>query len=919
MRKWIFILLAVVAACRAQNVGYLAAYMTGDDERHLYYAVADTAFRFHVINEGKPILSAHYCDSLIRDPMLFRDQQGIYHMVATVSWSKRPFTMWDSDDMLHWKNERLIDVAPEGATKTWAPEIAYDEEEDVYIVYWTAEINNDWSTAAIYYATTRNFKEFSAPQVLYREEKDGILDANLIKANWLYHLFYRDNGVWVVTSEHAQGPYSNRRLVTNDNVEGPYVFPLNDGDGYGIVWDYFGGSRGFGLSISKDLQDWQRVTNAQEPFYNDNVCFPKGIRHGSIRGITQEELDFLKNSKQQTQSWIWYPGDIDIWMGNKINNLRTERGSFYPAFWRADSHEQTVEFQKTVELTEAEEVEIHAEGQYGIKIDNDYLFGMPESFMVSNGKHTLHIVVHNNVTPPALWLKGKTILSDTTWTVNNYAVSTKADTWTEADGSLIFTHPQQRPSCYHLPVTEIQPVKVQPGGKEIFAEWERECIGYLWLNGVKGNGQLNIYYGESPDEARDKEYAYLIDKVIFTADSIIDLATMTTNKRQGQDYRLACSRAMRYAMVECVGNITVDGVTLLSEMKDVERRGSFECNDTLINHIWQVGAYTLHLTDREVMIEGIKRDRWMWSGDAIQSYLMNYYAFFDTPVVKRTIWALRGKDPVQQHINTILDYTFYWFNAIYDYYLYTGDAGFVRQIYPRMKTLMDYAQSRLNERGMVEGQQGDWVFVDWSPQWMPKDGELAFEQLVYLRSLQTMQQCASLVGNSQDTQQYGDAAERLRSLIIPTFWNEAKGALVHHTKEGQQQSVVTRYANIFAVLYGLLDEEQRKSVLTNVLQNDSVMEITTPYMRFYELEALCALGLQRQVLQEMRAYWGGMLAQGATTFWETYDPKEGYPERLAMYGNRYGKSLCHAWGASPVYLLGKYYLGIPPKATYTLR
>ena len=83
-------------------------------------------------------------------------------------------------------------------------------------------------------------------------------------------------------------------------------------------------------------------------------------------------------------------------------------------------------------------------------------------------------------------------------------------------------------------------------------------------------------------------------------------------------------------------------------------------------------------------------------------------------------------------------------------------------------------------------------------------------------------------------------------------------------------------------------------------------------MRFYELEVLCALGQQRQVLDEIRSYWGGMLAQGATTFWETYDPKEGYPERLAMYGNRYGKSLCHAWGASPIYLLGKYYLGVCP-------
>jgi len=33
-----------------------------------------------------------------------------------------------------------------------------------------------------------------------------------------------------------------------------------------------------------------------------------------------------------------------------------------------------------------------------------------------------------------------------------------------------------------------------------------------------------------------------------------------------------------------------------------------------------------------------------------------------------------------------------------------------------------------------------------------------------------------------------------------------------------------------------------------------------------------------------------------------------------MYGRKFGKSLCHAWGASPIYLLGKYYLGVKPTA-----
>lgn len=94
--------------------------------------------------------------------------------------------------------------------------------------------------------------------------------------------------------------------------------------------------------------------------------------------------------------------------------------------------------------------------------------------------------------------------------------------------------------------------------------------------------------------------------------------------------------------------------------------------------------------------------------------------------------------------------------------------------------------------------------------------------------------------------------------------------------------------------------------------NPDVEAITTPYMRFYELEALCQMGMYDYVMGEMKSYWGGMLNEGATSFWEKYVPTETGTQHLHMYGRPYGKSLCHAWGASPVYLLGKYYLGIKP-------
>ncbi len=304
MKQFIIIAFTALVLCPCQakkpqkeerKVAYLAAYMKGNDEKNMYYALCENKFIFSALNEGNPVISASFDDKLLRDPMVLQGKDGVYHLVATVSWKNRPFTIWDSKDLITWENERLVDIAPEGATKTWAPEFVYDEEKDLYLVYWTAEIHDDWSTASIYYATTKDFVNFSDTRILYKED-DGILDANIVKVNGLYHLIYRRNGIRIVTSAHAQGPYSNSQLLTPENVEGPFAFPLKEGNGYGIVWDYFGKSLGYGLWTSPDFKEWIPVTNKKYPYYNENVEFPAGIRHGSIVGLTQKELKKIKKA-----------------------------------------------------------------------------------------------------------------------------------------------------------------------------------------------------------------------------------------------------------------------------------------------------------------------------------------------------------------------------------------------------------------------------------------------------------------------------------------------------------------------------------------------------------------------------------------------------------------------------------------------
>jgi alpha-L-rhamnosidase len=602
-------------------------------------------------------------------------------------------------------------------------------------------------------------------------------------------------------------------------------------------------------------------------------------------------------------TWIWYPGDFEIWLSNEVQARRVERDAFAPPFWRMDSAWPSVIFTKQTNTAAPEELTVEAEGRYNVTIDGTYVqTGLPKVTLPA-GQHTIAIQVLNQKGLPALRVEGRTVRTDGSWTVATFnrtpfnlpsaAAPIPAGRWN-------FNRSDTPPSAFRLPTEPKDPVKTERVGNATLVDFGQETFGYIRLRNLAGQGRVNLIYGESEDEARAPDKAETLDR-------------FPVNARTAADFTTPASRAFRYVLVQPEGNVRFDGVSMLYESLPNPRRGAFRSSDETINRIWEVSARTLELNSREFYFDGIKRDRWVWSGDANQSYLMNYYLAFDQGTVQRTMWALRGKDPVEQHINTILDYSFYWFVSIYDYYLFTGDRELVQRLYPRMQSLMDFVLARRNRNGLVEGRPGDWVFIDWPPQEMPKDGELSAEQLLFARSLEAMALCARLVGDSR-ADEYRLLASSVRVQTMQQFWDPAQQALVHHRKDGRQVPLVTRYANMFAMLFGYLTPAQVESVKTGVILNDKIMKITTPYMNFYELEAMCQIGQFDYVTKQLREYWGGMLKEGATSFWEFYDPKETGAARYAMYGRPFGKSLAHAWGASPLYLLGRYYLGVRPTA-----
>jgi alpha-L-rhamnosidase len=588
--------------------------------------------------------------------------------------------------------------------------------------------------------------------------------------------------------------------------------------------------------------------------------------------------------------WIWYPGDFEIWLRREVELRRDERLVVTPPIWRVDSPYVSVRFRKKIRLDGDETVRVVADGMLRLVIDGQMMaHGLP-SITLAAGEHDILAEVANTERFPALFVQGETFASDGSWQVSHLQTVGYVSV-----GCGDFADPLSPPSAFHLATAPVTPQSTQRRDRSLLVDFGKETFGFIRLHDIHGDGEVHLHYGESTEEALDSEHCETYDVVRVGRET-----TLTT----------ARARALRYVNVVADPGVSVGDVSLLYEYLPLSYRGTFRCSNEMLNNIFDTSLYTLHLNTREFFLDGIKRDRWVWSGDAYQSCLMNYYSFFELPVTQRTLVALRGKDPVEEHLNTILDYSLYWFMALNDYYQYTGDLEFVRRQYAGALGLMSFCVSRANADGFLEGRAGDWVFVDWAD--MPKEGELSFEQMLFCLSLEAVVRFAGLLGDSATAGLYRPMAARLRRDMRAVFWDAERGALLHRRTGGELDGFITKHPNMFALLYGFLEPEERQRLKHTVMKNPSIPAVKTPYMRFYELAALCEVGEHAYVLNEILDYWGGMMLLGATSFWEEYDPHIPVPEQYAMYGRPYGKSLCHAWGASPIYLLGKYFLGVTP-------
>ncbi len=356
----------------------------------------------------------------------------------------------------------------------------------------------------------------------------------------------------------------------------------------------------------------------------------------------------------------------------------------------------------------------------------------------------------------------------------------------------------------------------------------------------------------------------------------------------------------------------------------VKYSGSFSCSDPLITKIWYTGAYTTHLSMQELIWDAPKRDRQIWCGDLNVSGEVSNDVFADRFLMESTLTALRAAcqgGPDTQlpglDVNGIPGYSCAWISTLADYQKHIGDDAFLHKQHDLLISLLEYLRGETDSRNLFADTRQRWNFVDWAPGFDSTTPEsLAATHMFLVRAVKDGAFLLTEMGDTENAAKYQAWASTLQQAGRENLADKTTNTYGLRLQE-----------NAMAVYAGVPTQAQNASIAGKILNDNSNAWDKTgtppnnngeisPYYGYYILHADTLTGHTEEGLKLLRSYWGGMLAEGATTFWEAYDPywpKQDYHENLYADGTHgYPISLCHGWSAGPTAWLTDCVLGVTP-------
>jgi hypothetical protein len=466
------------------------------------------------------------------------------------------------------------------------------------------------------------------------------------------------------------------------------------------------------------------------------------------------------------------------------------------------------------------------------------------------------------------------------------------------------------------PAEELAARSLGTGG-QVILDFGTHLVGYLDQIQIRPVGsppdaplQLKITFGEMPVEMAEPFSSY----EGWISSSWLQEETVFMDILPGV-LSLPRRYSFRYMKLEVLAasqkyQIVFDRIVCRTVTSaDISRVTPLEHPDESLRRIDAVSIKTLQDCMQLVFEDGPKRDRRLWLGDLRLQALANYETFKNYDLVKRNLYLFAGLPNAEGQITAnvftfaetiaddtyLLDYSIFFVSTLYDYYLASGDRETLLELWPSALKQMELALGHLDDRHLILDGESWYSFIDWHQEL----NKQAPTQAVLIYALRQAIELAGIVGSDSA----GRLEQELQLAVAAArthLWDESAGFFI----SGPDRQV-SWASQIWMVLAQVWEPQVNAELLKRLLETNPAVGITTPYLYHHLVEALIQVGETGAAIGQLKAYWGQMIADGADTFWELYDPDN---KSFSPYGNPLINSYCHAWSCTPTYLIRKYNL-----------
>lgn len=337
-----------------------------------------------------------------------------------------------------------------------------------------------------------------------------------------------------------------------------------------------------------------------------------------------------------------------------------------------------------------------------------------------------------------------------------------------------------------------------------------------------------------------------------------------------------------------------------------------EGTDPELVAIDRVAAKTLADCMQTAYEDGPKRDRRLWSGDLRLQALTDYTLFRNDRLARRCLYLFAAcledgkflpgclyQKPIVFYDEGmgITDYALLFCASVSDYYENTGDLKTLQELFPVVENQIELALSLLDPAGVITFLDGWNGFIDWADD---IQRTTAIEG-VLLYTLEKVIPLASAMNREKLAQRWQEMLNKTRIAAKKALFDEEKGYFCNPYDENQYSV----HAQVWMILGGVITGPEGVRALKESLASPLALQPVTPYMHHYVVEAMIRLGLRDDAAAYVKHYWGGMIRNGADTFWEVYVPGKA---EVSPYQDALMNSFCHAWSCSASYFIRKYFV-----------